>query len=113
MTVVKVPSEVRIGGVVYTIRLRRQLNADHGAQGRCVYNPARIDIDAGLIPSQKANTLIHEFMHVLQNSLGWHDLPKDEQPKEADVGAMASAWAELFAKLGIEFDFADVPVQDL
>ena len=112
MTVVKVPREIRIGGVVYTIVLCRGLAADRGVDGTCRYHSGRIILDAGMTPSQTNSTLVHELLHALHESIGWLDLPADERPKEADVSAVACGLTEILAKLGIEFDFSDLEVRE-
>lgn len=112
MTVVKVPSQIRIGGVVYTILLCRGLTAERGVDGNCRYHSGRINLDADMTPSQTNRTLVHELLHALHEAIGWLDLPVEERPKEADVAAVANGLTEILVKLGIDFDFSDLEVRE-
>jgi hypothetical protein len=66
------PSEVKIGGVVYTIVPDKRLSDEYGILGRARCQVQVIELDADMARDAKAATLLHEVIHAILYQTG-HD----------------------------------------
>ena len=99
---VKVPKQIKIGAHTYSVCYKQFLGKDMGFRGTIEHRLQEIWIDPDNPESQKAETLIHEVLHLIGSvfSTGLDD---------SNVDRIAEGFLELLANnLGIEFDWSDI-----
>lgn len=112
MVVVKVPSELWIDGVAYTVRFQQGLMSNDDAQGQSCDNAATILLDPALSDSKRREVFLHECLHRIAYALGWPERRKLNPMIEEHALALGRSLAALCRELGIEFDFSDLEVRD-
>ena len=99
---VKIPSQIKIATSSYTVGFREHLKLDDGLVGVAYHRNKAIYIDPALDTSEKAQTLLHEAIHIIDRIYGC-------KIDEDDTDRLAQGMAELLVNnLGIEFDWSDV-----
>ncbi len=104
MTTIKVPKQIQIGGHTYTIGLSRDLK-DSNSNAAVNHRLLAILIDSDRPESQKIEGLFHEVIHIINRIYGG-DL------EEAQIDCLGQGIFQVFAQLGIELDWRDIPVKD-
>ena len=104
MITFKVPKQIQVGGHTYTIGLSKDLK-DSNSNAAVNHRLLAILIDDDRPESQKIEGLFHEVIHIISHVYGV-DL------EEAQVDCLGQGIFQVFAQLGIELDWSDIPVRD-
>ena len=98
---VKIPKEIKIGTLDYTITLDPYIWKEDAQKGQVNYMKLTIKLDPQIPESQRSLTLIHEVIHIVCDNYNVH-LDED------DVDRLAHGIGEfLFNNLDIEFDWSE------
>jgi len=90
------PTHLTLGGTKYTLTCRtREWMLEHEVHGQCVWPDMNVDIvTEGQAPSEIANTLIHECLHLCYRE--WQIKPKCGE--ERTVTSLGFALTALYAQ---------------
>ena len=110
MTKIKVKPTIKMGCHEYRIVLSKTLKPDDGDDGFVHHGKQVIRIDYGLCSSRRMTTLFHEIDHIILKVFNLY-LPED-RGAEAIIAGFAEGNGILFEQLGIELDWADIPIED-
>jgi len=101
VTLIKVPRTIRIGGHQYTIVFSQGVS-DAGDYGRVNHRTLTIELAPERPMSQKAASLIHEILHIINN------VYNNRHCEEDDLDALAEGFNQVLEALGIELDWGDI-----
>ena len=100
--IIKIPKIVRIGSCVHDVSQKRNLKLVEGCWGVTRRVVSTITVDADLPPAHKANTFLHEVMHMI-------DMEYSCGLDEDNIERIANGLFVLLAdNLGIELDWGDI-----
>lgn len=95
MTYKRIPDQVKLGGTVMTVR--RVARCDSNSVGEMCLAAGYIEIadrfnkDDEQTESSKLNTFYHELVHAILDTMGEHDLSKNEKFVSCFAGFMTDA----------------------
>lgn len=101
--IIPVPQEIQIGSHTYRITFDKALEdtRDYGAVN---HRTQEIFINPTRPPSQRAETLVHEILHVINHVFC------DKEIEERQLDGLSEGMAQAVLGLGIEFDWKDIQV---
>ena len=98
---IKVPNEIQIGCHKHKVFLKDNTTSDY--DGDAYHLAEMIRVDETLPPTQRGATFIHESLHLICRIYS-------VTLAERDINALAEGLGQLlFADLGIELDWSDIP----
>jgi len=84
----KIPSKVKIGGLVYTVKETNTLSLGTNYSGEILYSDLCINIRSSCARQQRERSFIHEVIHGIFDNLGYYD--HDEKKIDELAGALYS-----------------------
>ena len=108
MTEIVIPPEMWIVGQPYSVAKVPGLLIKERNLGRTNPDFGQIQLEPALSPLRQTRVLLHEIIHCFCRELGW-ECRETPMLDEADVEALAGAFAGLLHEWGVTLDFSQVP----
>jgi hypothetical protein len=93
------PTSVQIGGKKLSVKIVPNLILTEGNCGSCCMGSLTIELDAGLPPSTKTETYLHECFEAINKVWMADSLSHD------DIDRLGEALFQVLQELGIEIDW--------
>jgi len=74
-----IPSRVKVGGLVWTVKIDQNLGDSENAWGLCKHGQLEILLDGQQAHGRMIKTFFHELVHVMLHETGDYDLSKNEE----------------------------------
>jgi len=97
----KVPKEIKVGSHTYAIRFNQDVT-DAGEYGRVNHRTQLMELAPERPQSQRATSLIHELLHIVNN------VYNNRRCQEDDIDALAEGLGQILKEQGIELDWGDI-----
>ena len=99
---VKVPRQIPLGAHTYKVVFRPNFLAIDKLTGQVNHHSQVIEIEPILAETEKAQVLMHEQLHIIDNQYSL-------SLSEADIDRIAEGITEFLLRgLGLEFDWSDI-----
>lgn len=93
------PKTITVGGKTFEVVQTDHLMLREGYQGTCCFSDLRIELEQGLCPTNKTETLLHESIEAINKAWLAGNLGHD------DIDRLGEALLQLLQSLGIEIDW--------
>lgn len=94
-----IPSQVKVGGLVWTVKIDPNLNNNENAWGLCKYSQLEILLDGQIAYQRRIKTFFHELVHVMLFEMGDDELSRNEE----FVSRLANMLTQVFLDNGWRF----------
>ncbi len=101
-TVIKVPRELKVGGLIYKVIYRPLLSKDEGVRGLINHRKELIQIEPENPLDQRSSTLYHEVIHLIDTVFA---LDMTEESTERLANGLFQVLSSSF---GIDLDWSDI-----